>query len=78
VHLKTVQLGIVGQDTAEIKSGVAEGDEVVIDGTDRLDEGTQVRVRKPGETEAINNSLARGARKKGGKKGDQKGAGSQK
>ena len=78
VHLKTVQLGIVGQDTAEIKSGVAEGEQVVIDGTDRLDEGTQVRVRKPGETEAINNSLARGARKKGGKKGDQKGAGSPK
>ncbi len=78
VHLKTVQLGIVGQDTAEIHSGVAEGEQVVIDGTDRLDEGTQVRVRKPGETEAINNSLARGARKKGGKKGDQKGAGSPK
>jgi membrane fusion protein, multidrug efflux system len=79
VHLKTVQLGIVGQDTAEIHSGVAEGEQVVIDGTDRLDEGTQVRIRKPGETEAINNSLARQGRgKKGGKKGDQKGAGSSK
>jgi multidrug efflux system membrane fusion protein len=78
VHLKTVQLGIVLQDIAEIKSGVAEGEQVVTDGTDRLDEGTQVRVRKPGETEAINNSLARAGRgKKGAKKGQQKGAGSQ-
>jgi membrane fusion protein, multidrug efflux system len=78
VHLKTVQLGIVLQDIAEIKSGVAEGEQVVTDGTDRLDEGTQVRVRKPGETEAINNSLARAGRgKKSGKKGQQKGAGSQ-
>ncbi len=80
VHLKTVQVGTVGQDTAEIRSGVAEGEQVVIDGTDRLDEGTQVRIRKPGETEAINNSLARQGRggRKNGKKGDQKGAGSQK
>ncbi len=53
VHIKVVKLGIQDQDNAEITSGVNEGEEVVIDGTDRLDEGTQVRVRKPGELEAI-------------------------
>ena len=54
VHLKTVQVGVTDQDNAEIRSGVTEDDEVVVDGTDRLDEGTLVRVRKPGELDAIN------------------------
>ncbi|MDP9054412.1 MAG: MdtA/MuxA family multidrug efflux RND transporter periplasmic adaptor subunit [Acidobacteriota bacterium] len=54
VHLKTVGVGIVGEDTTEILSGISEGDQVVVDGTDRLDEGTEVRVRKPGELDQIN------------------------
>ncbi len=66
VHLQTVQVGITGQDTAEIRAGLKEGDQVVIDGTDRLDENTEVRVRKPGETDAIK-SGGRGNR--GGKNG---------
>jgi len=74
VHLQTVQVGVTGQDTAEILSGVKEGDEVVVDGTDRLDENTEVRVRKPGETDAINN--ANRSRKAAGKKGNKKGGGS--
>jgi len=53
VHLKTVQVGATDQDIAEIRSGLTEDDQVVVDGTDRLDEGTLVRVRKPGELEAI-------------------------
>ena len=63
VHLKTVQLGVQDQDNAEIKGGVAEGEDVVVDGTDRLDEGTLVRVRKPGELDAI----AAGSGRKGGR-----------
>jgi multidrug efflux system membrane fusion protein len=79
VHLKTVQVGTTDQDNAEIKSGITESDQVVVDGTDRLDEGTLVRVRKPGELEAIAASgngrgKNRGANgNKGGKGGDFKG-----
>jgi multidrug efflux system membrane fusion protein len=65
VHLKTVKIGIVGQDTTEILSGVNEGDQVVIDGTDRLDEGVQVRMRKPGELDALSAPRPRGGRGRG-------------
>src|ERR1700677_4751353 len=50
VHLKTVQVGITTDTSAAILSGISEGDRVVIDGTDRLSEGTEVRVRRAGET----------------------------
>ncbi len=49
VHLKTVQVGITTQTSADILSGIAEGDRVVVDGTDRLVENAVVRVRKAGE-----------------------------
>ncbi len=49
VHLKTVQVGITTQTSADILSGISDGDRVVVDGTDRLIEGAQVRVRQPGE-----------------------------
>src|SRR5580658_5321873 len=71
VHLKTVQLGVQDQDFAEIKSGVNEGEGVVVDGTDRLDEGTLVRVRKPGELDAI---VAGSGRGRGGRGGRGRGA----
>ncbi len=51
VHLKTVQVGITTDTVADILSGVSDGDRVVIDGTDRLIEGGDVRVRKAGEME---------------------------
>jgi multidrug efflux system membrane fusion protein len=76
VHIKVVKLGTVDQDTAEIVSGINEGDDVVIDGTDRLDEGTQVRIRKPGELEAVQTVTGRG-RGRGGRgrgQGGQNGA----
>jgi hypothetical protein len=68
VHLKTVQVGVTDQDTAEIRAGLTEDDQVVIDGTDRLDEGTLVRVRKPGELDAIAAGSGRG-RGRGGRGG---------
>ena len=49
VHLKTVQVGITTAASADILSGISDGDQVVIDGTDRLIEGAVVRVRKAGE-----------------------------
>jgi membrane fusion protein, multidrug efflux system len=67
VHLKTVQVGITDQDIAEIRSGLTENDQVVIDGADRLDEGTLVRVRKPGELDAI--AAGSGRRGRGGRGG---------
>jgi multidrug efflux system membrane fusion protein len=60
VHIKVVKLGAQDQNNSEITSGIKEGDDVVIDGTDRLDEGTQVRVRKPGELEAAQTISGRG------------------
>jgi membrane fusion protein, multidrug efflux system len=49
VHLKPVQVGITTDASADILSGVAEGDRVVVDGTDRLSEGLEVRVRQAGD-----------------------------
>jgi multidrug efflux system membrane fusion protein len=49
VHLKPVQVGITTDKLSDILSGITDGDRVVIDGTDRLIEGGQVRVRKAGE-----------------------------
>ena len=39
VHLKTVQVGITTETSADILSGLSDGDRVVVDGTDRLIEG---------------------------------------
>jgi multidrug efflux system membrane fusion protein len=49
VHLKTVKVGITTETSADILSGLSDGDRVVVDGTDRLIEGATVRVRKAGE-----------------------------
>ena len=65
VHIKVVKVGNTAEDIAQILSGAAEGDQVVIDGTDRLDEGTTVRVRAPGELDAINAPSGRGRGRKG-------------
>jgi membrane fusion protein, multidrug efflux system len=68
VHLKTVKIGQTDQDIDEITAGLTDQDQVVIDGADRLDEGTLVRVRKPGELEAIAAGSGRG-RGRGGRGG---------
>lgn len=75
VHLKTVQVGQTTQTLDQITSGLAEGEQVVVDGADRLDEGTQVRVRAPGELDEINaaNDRPRGGKGGGGFNGSRKG-----
>src|SRR6185312_1988164 len=73
VHLKVIKVGITDADNAQILSGIKVDDQVVIDGTDRLDEGTQVRIRKPGELEAIAASGLRAGKGGRGKKGGNKG-----
>jgi len=51
VHLKPVQVGIAAGSSAQILGGISEGERVIVDGTDRLVEGAQVRVRKAGEVD---------------------------
>jgi multidrug efflux system membrane fusion protein len=67
VHLQTVQVGIVTDKVTSITSGVADSDRIVIDGTDRLVDGTQVRIRRPGETDSppSGNGGGRGRRGRG-------------
>jgi multidrug efflux system membrane fusion protein len=74
VHLKPVKVGITTETSADIVSGISEGDRVVIDGTDRLIEGAVVRVRKAGEMDnPPGYDPGGGGRGRGGKgKGDGK------
>ncbi len=65
VHLKTVQVGITTDISADILSGISEGDRVVVDGTDRLSEGTEVRIRKAGELDDQPNSGGGGNGRRG-------------
>jgi multidrug efflux system membrane fusion protein len=78
VHLKPVQVGITTETSTSILSGISDGDLVVVDGGDRLIEGSVVRVRKPGELdnppEEDADAGARGRRGGGFKKGEGKGA----
>jgi multidrug efflux system membrane fusion protein len=71
VHLKTVQVGITTDTSADILSGLSEGDRVVVDGTDRLSEGTLVRILAAGEQ----NNPAPGNGKGGGGAGRRSGRG---
>jgi multidrug efflux system membrane fusion protein len=77
VHLKPVQVGTTTQVSADILSGITDGDRVVVDGTDRLIEGAVVRVRKPGELENPPDynpgGGGGGGKKGGGKRGEGKG-----
>jgi multidrug efflux system membrane fusion protein len=87
VHLTSVQVGITTDTSADILGGIADGDQVVIDGTDRLVEGAVVRVRKAGELDnppgyvpgggGGNGRSGRGGRggRGGSKKGQSGGAG---
>jgi membrane fusion protein, multidrug efflux system len=74
VHLKTVKVGITTEASADILSGISDGDRVVVDGTDRLIEGATVRVRKAGELDNPPGfDPAAGGRGGRGKKGGGKG-----
>jgi multidrug efflux system membrane fusion protein len=76
VHLRPVQVGVATDKLADIQSGLKDGDQVVVDGTDRLVDGASVRIRlvnevlNPGPADGGggNNRGGRGG-KKGGKKG---------
>ncbi len=50
-HLRPVQLLSSDQSGADIKSGLQVGEQVAVDGADRLADGSRVRVRDAGEME---------------------------
>jgi multidrug efflux system membrane fusion protein len=70
VHLKPVQVGITTDTTTQILGGITDGERVVVDGTDRLVEGAQVRVRAPGETGDASDTGTGRARGRRGSRGD--------
>ena len=49
VTVKTVTIGTTEGEDAEVTSGLVPGDQVVMTGVDKLQEGSKVRVSKPGE-----------------------------
>ena len=76
VHLKPVKVGVVTETSSQITSGLEDGDQVVVDGTDRLVENAVVRVRKPGELENPPGfDPTAGGGRKGGRGGFKKGGG---
>ena len=81
-HLQVVKVGVGDQTQTSILSGLEVGDRVAVNGADRLQDGSQVRVRRAGELEeqaaADAAALAGGGRGRGGrdgKKGGKKGGG---
>jgi multidrug efflux system membrane fusion protein len=77
VHLRTVRVGLTTSTSADILSGISDGDRVVVDGTDRLVEGATVRVRKAGELDNPPGSdAAGGGTSSGGRGGSKRGDGS--
>jgi multidrug efflux system membrane fusion protein len=49
VTIKTISIGTTEGEDAEVTSGLAPGDTVVMTGVDKLQEGSKVRLQKPGE-----------------------------
>jgi multidrug efflux system membrane fusion protein len=50
-HLRPIEVLTSDQSGANIKSGLKIGEEVAVDGADRLEDGSRVRVRQAGEVE---------------------------
>ena len=49
VTIKTITIGTTEGEDAEVTSGLEPGDTVVMTGVDKLQEGSKVRLQKPGE-----------------------------
>jgi membrane fusion protein, multidrug efflux system len=52
VSVRKVELGAATADNVAIKSGLAPGDRIVIDGADKLREGSKISLRETGQTPA--------------------------
>lgn len=72
VSVRPVVLGPVAGDTVAVAKGLAPGEQVVVDGADKLHPGAKVTIAKPGATEAGSqgkNGEGRGGRRRGHKDG---------
>jgi membrane fusion protein, multidrug efflux system len=69
VTIRQVQTGVSEGDQTEITSGLQSGDEVVMTGVDKLQEGTQVNAVVPGEQASAAKAAKAG---KKGKRGEEK------
>jgi multidrug efflux system membrane fusion protein len=65
VKVQPVQVGVAEGNDAQILKGINEGDALVVDGTDKLQNGSRVRIRELGGA-AKGAPGKRGAKKKGG------------
>jgi membrane fusion protein, multidrug efflux system len=70
-HLRPVTLLSSDQSGADIKSGLEVGEQVAVDGADRLSDGSRVRIREAGEVErqAASDAAAFAARRGRGGRG---------
>ena len=76
VQITPVKPAIVMEgDLTSISSGLSDGDQVVIDGTDRLQNGSPVRIRKPGDDGMGGGGRGRGRGGRGGAAGGKTGEG---
>jgi multidrug efflux system membrane fusion protein len=74
VKMQPVTPGIVlDNDMTSIASGLNEGESVVVDGMDRLQDGSPVRIRQPGD-DGTGGGRGRGGRGRGGRGAGQGGA----
>jgi hypothetical protein len=64
-HQKKVQIGIRNGDSAQVVSGINEGDPVITSGGYAVPDGTKIKIEKPDE---------KGSADKGGAAEDKKGA----
>ena len=71
-HIRQVTVLTADQTGADIQSGLKVGEEVAVDGADRLEDGARVRVREAGEVErqAAADSAALANRRAKGKSGN--------
>ena len=73
-HIRQVEILTADQSGADVKSGLKVGEQVAVDGADRLEDGSVVRVRDAGEVEreaaADAAALANRGRNRAGKGGN--------
>jgi multidrug efflux system membrane fusion protein len=70
VSIRPVQLGVTDGDRVEIRSGLAPGDRIVIDGADKLRDGAKISIRA--EADAAPSDQDKSGAKKGRPEGGQK------
>ncbi|MBV8835240.1 MAG: efflux RND transporter periplasmic adaptor subunit [Alphaproteobacteria bacterium] len=66
VTVRPVQLGVTDNERVEVRSGLAPGDRVVIDGADKLREGAKIVVRAPTGSPNTNAPAGQEKQDKGG------------